>query len=86
MFSLMELLGGESKSDLERAVDRYYLGKGLSGAVSTFFDPDARRKKLEEQLIEKYLTSDSISEPDELFKRIASVSKPLKGLSQLLIR
>jgi hypothetical protein len=58
---LTDLIGGKAESDLERAVDRFFLGKTISSAVSSFFDPDERRKRLEIKLMEQALTSDPLS-------------------------
>lgn len=61
---LTDLLGGKPENELERAVDRAFLNMSIHRAVGSFFDPERRKRKLEEQLLERSLTSDSL--PDKI--------------------
>ena len=82
---LMELLAGTPQSDIERTVDRYFAGSTASSVIGSFFDPDKRRKQLENDALEKYLTSQSLESRDNLTTG-AALRKPAKGLLSHLIR
>jgi hypothetical protein len=85
MYYLTDMLAGKSESDLERAVDRFYVNKGMSSLVSSFFDPDRRKRQLEEKILQKYLTDDSFENKIPNVSTISSFFKPVKsGLSYLL--
>ena len=58
MSFLTNIIGGEPKNDLEGAVDRAFLNYGISRGVGWLFDPDRRKRELEEKLLERSLTSD----------------------------
>ncbi len=59
MSFLTDILAGKAESDIERGVDRAFVNYGIHRAVSSFFDPDKRKRELEEKLLERALTSDS---------------------------
>ena len=82
---LMELLAGKPESDIERSVDRYFTGSTASSVIGSFFDPDKRRKQLENDALEKYLTSQSSLSRANLSAG-ASLIKPAKGLLSHLAR
>ncbi len=60
MSFLTDAIGGKPKNDLEGAVDRAFLNYGISRGVGWLFDPDRRKRELEEKLLERSLTSDDI--------------------------
>jgi len=62
MSYLTDLLGGKAESELESAVDRVFLNMSIHKGIGYFFDPDRKKRKLEEQILERSLTSDSISD------------------------
>jgi hypothetical protein len=82
---LTDLIGGKAESDLERAVDRFFLGKTISSTVSSFFDPDERRKRLEIKLMEQALTSDPLSDNITSAAKTAAYSRGiLKAFSKFM--
>jgi hypothetical protein len=57
---LMDLIGGQPETDLEKAIDRFFLGQSISNVTSKLFDPNRRKRELEEKLLQRYLLDDSI--------------------------
>lgn len=77
MSYLMDILAGKPESDLERAIDRFFVGQTAGNVVSSFFDPERRKRTLEEQALERYLTSDSYLTKNDVITAAAAL-KPAK--------
>lgn len=82
---LADLLGGKPETDLEKAIDRFFLNQSISNVTSSFFDPNSRKRKLEEQLLEKSLTSDNELSKLKMASYLTApaylaISRALKGI------
>lgn len=76
---LSDQIGGKPESDLEKAIDRFFLNRTISNMASSFFDPDRRKRELEEKLLEQSLTSDDFGSKIKNGISIASyLSNPSK--------
>ena len=62
MSFLTDILAGKAESDIERGVDRAFLNYSIHRGVASFFDPDKRKRELEEKLLDRALTSDSYAD------------------------
>lgn len=76
MTFLADMLGGKAETDLEKAVDRVFLNMSIQKGVGWFFDPDRKKRKLEEQLLEQSLATNQSILPENV-QRIMSVLRYL---------
>ena len=85
---LSDLIGGKSETDLEKAVDRFFLNQSIAGVAGRLFDPDRRKRQLEEKMLEQSLTTDSFEDKISTGINVASwLRKPARsGLATLLMR
>jgi hypothetical protein len=88
MTYLADMIGGKSETDLEKAIDRFFLYKGMGHVADRFLDPNKRKRELEEKLLERYLDSDTALQErgSDLAKLFAYGRKPAISIAQALMR
>ena len=74
MTYLADMLGGKSENDLEKAVDRVFLNMSIQKGIGWFFDPDRKKRKLEEQLLEQSLATQQSILPESVQKVMSVLS------------
>jgi hypothetical protein len=88
MTYLADLLGGKSETDLEKAVDRFFLNRAIVSVSERFFDPNRRKRELEEKLLSRYLDDDTAFKDKASFltEAIAYGKKPAMSIAQALLK